>query len=87
MSYNPLTDRNTLLWGPEHGDPIILKDIPLDHFVNILNWIWNNFDCYEKNAPGLYELMEEEARFRRLLALASGNPYPHKVGDLYRMKK
>jgi hypothetical protein len=86
MRQNRSMDRNVMQWGPEHGDPMLIKDIPMDHFVNILNWIWDNFDIYEKHSPGLYKFMESEAGFRRLLALAGGGPYPHKVGSRYRLK-
>lgn len=87
MTQNHGWTRNNLKWGPKHSDPMLIKDVPLDHFVSILNWIWNNFDAYEDGSPGLYEFMEGEARFRRLLAFGSGEPYPHKVGAQYRVKK
>jgi len=78
--------RDELKWEPENGEPMFIKDIPHDHFVNILNWIWDNFECYENSSPGLYAFMEGEARFRTLLALASGDAHPHKIGERYHLR-
>jgi len=30
-------DRNTFLWGPEEGDPILAKNLADPHLCNIIN--------------------------------------------------
>jgi len=75
--------RNTMQWEPEDGKAMFIKDIPMDHFVNIMNWILKNIKDYEKRSPGFYAFMEEEANYRKLLAFATGCQYPQKVGNQY----
>ena len=73
---NNMYDRNTFLWGPEHGDPIYVKDIPLDHFVNILNWIDKYYLQY---GADVQDFFLEEAEYRRITSFAKGEAYPLEV--------
>jgi hypothetical protein len=65
-------DRNTFLWGPENGDPILAKDLTMSHLCNIINWILNHENQYD---DGVLDFMIGEAEYRKLPAFVSNQPY------------
>jgi len=65
-------DRNTFLWGPEDGDPILAKDLTDSHLCNIINWILNHENQYD---DGVLDFMVGEAEYRKLAAFVSKQPY------------
>ena len=72
MLFNQQYDRNTSLWGPEDGDPILVKDLTTLHLANIINWIMNHDNQY---SDGFLEFMISEAKYRRLEAFVNGKSY------------
>ena len=67
-------DRNTLYWRPEDQDDILIKDLPIDHFINILNWI--NVKHRENYNNDTRRVFNDEMGIRKLLAFASNEPWP-----------
>lgn len=71
-----MLDRNTMYWRPEGQDDVLIKDLPIDHFINILNWI--NIKHRDQYGPRVRALFHEEMKFRKLLAFADKTPWPIK---------
>ena len=69
---NQKLNRNTFLWGPESGDPVLVKDLTTSHLANIINWIMDHDNKYD---DGVLTFMIGEAKYRRLAAFAAGEPY------------
>ena len=67
-------DRNTMYWRPLDQDDILIKDLPIDHFINILNWI--NIKHRENYGSSVRTLFNEEMKIRKLLAFATKEPWP-----------
>ena len=67
-----ILDRNTFLWGPENGDPILAKDLTVSHLCNIINWILEHENQYD---DGVLDFMLGEAEYRRLAAFTANQPY------------
>lgn len=70
--------RETMTWGSEDGKTYKIPEITDSHLVNILNWIKARPKQY---SAGLYELFEEEARFRKLVCFAKDAPIPTKQDE------
>ena len=66
-------DRNTFLWGPEYGDPILAKDLTASHLTNIINWIQDYPEQYGEGA--VLAFMIGEANYRRLASWTNDDPY------------
>lgn len=64
-------------WGVADGRKIPIKDLAIDHLVNILNWVKDRPTQYPAS---LLPLLEQEANFRKMAQFASGKPMP--VQDL-----
>ncbi len=73
-------DRNTFLWGPEEGEPILAKNLTMSHLCNIINWILDHDDQYN---DGTLAFMVGEAKYRRLLAFAQNTAYVEATGVRY----
>ena len=65
-------DRNEFLWGPEHGEPILVKDLTISHLCNIINWIVQHENQYD---DGVLDFMIGEAEYRKLPAFINNQPY------------
>lgn len=65
-------DRNTFLWGPEHGDPILVRDLTDSHLCNIINWVLEHELHYGQD---ILDFMLEEAELRKLPAFVNNQPY------------
>ena len=65
-------DRNTFLWGPEHGDPILAKDLTASHLCNIINWIQDHPEQYTQD---VLNFMVGEAKYRQLASWTNDDPY------------
>ena len=63
-------------WTSADGKTSYVKNLQDSHVVNILNWIKDQQYQYP---AGLYELFEEEAAYRKVIAFAQGNALPVKV--------
>ena len=73
-------DRDTFLWGPEEGDPILAKNLTMTHLCHIINWILDHDNQYN---DGTLAFMVGEAKYRRLLAFAQNTEYVDAVGVRY----
>lgn len=73
-------DRNTFLWGPDKGDPILAKDLTASHLANIINWILDHDNQYD---DGVLSFMVGEADYRRLPAFAQNIAYVEARGVTY----
>ena len=73
-------DRNTFLWGPEGGEPILAKNLTAPHLCNIINWILDHDNQYD---DGVLQFMVGEAKYRRLLAFAQNTAYVECNGVAY----
>ena len=65
-------DRNTFLWGPDNGDPILAKDLSVQHLANVINWIQDHPAQY---SDAILNFMIGEAGYRRLAAFTNDDPY------------
>lgn len=71
----------TTYWYPENQDPIRIKDLSTDHFVNILNWISiHHPDWYADDVRAVFE---DERKIRNMLAFVKREPYAEKVNGEY----
>lgn len=61
------------LWGTTDGRKIAVKDLTSSHLTNILNWIKDRPNQYPNN---LYDYMQREAEYRRIVDFASDKGYP-----------
>lgn len=66
------------LWGVADGREILIKDLALDHLVNIINWVKDRPKQYN---PELYPLLEQEANYRKTIQFAAGLLMPTKGED------
>ncbi len=71
-------DFREVKWGVADGRQIPIKDLAIDHLVNILNWVYDRSSIYPIE---LYPLLEEEAKYRTLTLFAEGKPIPKKGDD------
>lgn len=55
-------------WGVADGRRIPIKDLAIDHLVNILNWV--------DDRSTIYPLLVEEANYRKVIQFASNKPVP-----------
>ena len=63
-----------MYWRPEDQDDILIKDLSIDHFINILNWI--NVKHPENYPNRVRAIFNEEMGIRKLLAFAANEPWP-----------
>jgi len=67
-------DRSNRYWTPLGQDEILIKDLSIDHFINILNWIFvKHKEIYPDETR---EIFQEEMNIRKLIAFASNEPWP-----------
>lgn len=72
MNHNQFHEFGELEWGTADGKRIPIKDLALDHFVNILNWINVPFNNYPKSVISQFE---EYARTMAVVKFAAKEPY------------
>jgi len=77
MNEDWLEFRDTL-WGSSDGRETPIKDLQIDHLVNILNWI---IDRPRQYPPDLYGLIVQEAQYRKTIQFAAGEPIPYQADD------
>ena len=70
-------DRETFLWQPDKVDgmridPILVKDLTIDHLANIINYISEYQHWYDE---AVREFMIKEAEYRSLPAFANNEPF------------
>ena len=66
-------NRNTFLWGPDIGDPILAKDLTASHLCNIINWIQDRPEQYGDGE--VLAFMMGEAKYRQLASWTNDEQY------------
>lgn len=69
-------DRNKQ-WRTADGRGIAIKDMELGHLVNVINWIADNPQSYNKS---ILDTMIAEANYRKVFLFAEAKSYPQCVG-------
>lgn len=64
-----------LSWHSADGKKVKIKDMPLDHFVNVLNWIEKNPMLYMDVLPGFLKFAE----LKTTVLFAAKERYPLRV--------
>ena len=76
-------DRNVTRWEAYDGRQILIKDLPVRHLVNILNWARTTNDKHGNTiySDGLCQLLADEAEFRIMTGWAKDVGIPRKLDD------
>jgi len=85
-------DRNTFHWVTKEGDEILLKDLSLDHLVNIGNWVrmeegpTGEVDEYRPHySDWVVDTIDLELNYRAMGLFSLGEPYPLFTDDKWTM--
>lgn len=72
---NNFEEFRDVVWGVADGRKIKIRDLEIDHLVNILNWVRDRSQQY---AADLYSLLEQEVNLRRMIQFSQGGLVPFK---------
>ena len=62
-----------LIWKSTDGRRVMIKDLAIDHLVNILNWVKARPTVYPAD---LYPMLEQEANYRKMVQCSVGEQIP-----------